>query len=197
MAAISLYQDSAGGIYIGRDDEETIIDVRDAVYSSTGDERRFADDARDLLATPQDFEGERLYRSASRDERRWADVTEVATYTTQDGVRVAIQPYRDLPGDFPLNAMKAVSRARLLVTIEGKRYAFDTPDFVHAGDAAREYLGLRWPSRGGRPPKPQSDATLTARLEILLTPDLKEWAIAHGGAAFVRQLLTDERARRD
>lgn len=51
--------------------------------------------------------------------------------------------------------------------------------------------------RGGRPPKPQSDATLTARLEILLTPDFKEWAMAHGGAVFVRQLLTDERARRD
>ncbi len=51
--------------------------------------------------------------------------------------------------------------------------------------------------RGGRPPKSQSDATLTVRLEILLTPDLKEWTMTHGGAALVRKLLEAERGCRD
>jgi hypothetical protein len=47
--------------------------------------------------------------------------------------------------------------------------------------------------RGGRPPKQQSDATLTARMEVLMEPALKEWTMAHGGGEFVRALL--ERAR--
>jgi hypothetical protein len=48
--------------------------------------------------------------------------------------------------------------------------------------------------RGGRPPKAESDATLTARWEILIEPDLKVWAMQHGGAGLVRRLLERERA---
>jgi hypothetical protein len=43
--------------------------------------------------------------------------------------------------------------------------------------------------RGGRPPKVQSDATLTARMELLLEPTQKEWVMAHGGAEYVRRLI--------
>ncbi len=49
--------------------------------------------------------------------------------------------------------------------------------------------------RGGRPKRPEgiSDAILTERLVVPIDPDLKAWAMQHGGAGLVRRLLETER----
>lgn len=74
-----------------------------------------------------------------------------------------------------------------------------TGPFVAAqqGDYWLGYHHERARMRGGRPPAPKSEraATLTARMEVLMTPDLKEWAIAHGGSELLRSLLQAERDR--
>lgn len=62
-----------------------------------------------------------------------------------------------------------------------------------SGTFSLGYYHERARLRGGRPPKEQSEAELTARWEILLPPDLKTWALEHGGAGLVRQLLERER----
>jgi hypothetical protein len=69
MAAIvSLYQTGSALVYIGRDDEETVINVTDIHWSDT---RTFREDAIDLRDYPQDFEGERTALREWMDECAW------------------------------------------------------------------------------------------------------------------------------
>ena len=49
--------------------------------------------------------------------------------------------------------------------------------------------------RRGRPPKPQSEAVLTERLPVYLTPDMKAWILDHGGAEYLRRLVEEDRMK--
>lgn len=49
--------------------------------------------------------------------------------------------------------------------------------------------------RRGRPQKEQSEAVFTARLEILLTPEMKARILAKGGAAYLRRLIEADKAK--
>lgn len=53
------------------------------------------------------------------------------------------------------------------------------------------------PKRRGRPRKAQSERVLTAELRVLMTPDMKEWTLDHGGSEMVRGLIQAARERQE
>lgn len=49
--------------------------------------------------------------------------------------------------------------------------------------------------RMGRPPKAESEAVLTAFFRFLMTPDMKQWVLDHGGAAYIRRLVEEDQRK--
>jgi len=49
--------------------------------------------------------------------------------------------------------------------------------------------------RMGRPPKPESEAVLTKRFQVMLDPDTHAWVLGHGGAGYIRRLVEEDRSK--
>lgn len=51
------------------------------------------------------------------------------------------------------------------------------------------------PKRKGRPPGTHPPAVFTADVHVFMTPEQKAWVLEHGGAAYIRRLVEEDRKK--